>query len=303
VHQSLLQAIFRHYQGKKGLPKLGLLHAVDSTELLLPPLYGAWAGGTKRKNFVRMHTCLQLADEDSVCPFKIALSTGNVHELEVAPLLVTAQDAIHGLDRGYVKYELYQEWAEKDIPFVARIKDHCRCKIVHKHPHPPDSSILLDAEVEITIKKQGFRLRLVEYTFTDKKGKLRRIRVLTNCRNLTAEQVSDVYRARWEVELFFKWMKQHANLKKWYSHKPDAVWNQIYLSLIAHALIEWIRVSKAAEATCWQVLQILLTHANGSERTLGEVLAMIEIARKKPPDQGKAKREIPRYASQRIIIA
>jgi hypothetical protein len=98
-------------------------------------------------------------------------------------------------------------------------------------------------------------------------------------------------------------MKQHANLKKWYSHKPDAVWNQIYLSLIAHALIEWIRVSKAAEATCWQVLQILLTHANGSERTLGEVLAMIEIARKKPPDQGKAKREIHRYASQRIIIA
>jgi len=304
MYQRLLEEIFHHYQGKKGLPQIGLLHAIDSTELILPPINGGWAHGTEKKNFVRMHTCLRIADQKSTCPIKIVLSTGNVHELEVVSHLVTSSDATHVFDRGYVKYEQYHIWAKQNIPFVARIKDHCVYELVEEHPHKANFPILLDAEVRITNRKtkEAFQLRLVEYEYQDLKGNWRRIRVLTNRRDLSAEQVSEVYRGRWKVELFFKWMKQHVNLTKWYSHKPRAVWNQIYLSLIAHALCEWIRLSKKPEASCWQILSTILTHADDSDKWVNDVLNMIKIRPTKPPDKGKVKRRSQEFRRMRAII-
>jgi hypothetical protein len=306
LYQQLVGQIFQVYQGKKGLPELGIVHAVDSTELILPPINGAWAQGTEKKNFVRMHTCLRIADETSACPYKIVLSTGCVHELEVVSHLVTSPDATHVFDRGYVNYAKYHAWDKQNIPFVARIKGYCVCEIVEEHPIKANSPVTLDAEVCIKNHetKEAFRLRLVEYQYQDEKGIWHLIRVLTNRRDLTAEQISEVYRARWKVELFFKWMKQHVNLKKWYSHKPKAVWNQIYLSLIAHALCEWIRLTKKPEASCWEILSTILAHADDEDKLLEDILAMIKV-RAKPPDkeENKKKRKSSVFQKMRAIIA
>ncbi|MNY20521.1 Transposase DDE domain protein [compost metagenome] len=109
--------------------------------------------------------------------------------------------------------------------------------------------------------KTVFRLRLVEYTFVDRKKKLVRIRVITNRWDLSAKEISDIYKYRWKVELFFRFMKTHVNLKKLYNTKAPAVWNQIYLSLIAYAMLELIRLSTETVHTRLFVLKKLVSHA------------------------------------------
>ena len=90
-----------------------------------------------------------------------------------------------------------------------------------------------------------------------KKNVIKKIRVVTNRWDISAEEVSEIYRYRWQIEMFFKWLKQHANLKKWYNTKPEAVGVQVYLSLITHALCELIRLTMKPEISCWEWLQQL----------------------------------------------
>lgn len=305
IYYAILDEISKQYRSKRGVPDLGPIYAVDSTEIILPPSRGAWAFTTEKKNFVRMHTCLRIADEDSACPHRIVLTTGAVHEQEILPYLVIDDLATYVFDRGYVNYEHFAEWEATGVHFVARLKRSNRCEILQRHPIRPGSCIRLDAEVRIVQKKKGVcaKLRLVEYDYLDRNGKIIRIRVLTNRWDLTAEQISEIYRNRWRVESFFKWMKQHAHLKKLHNHKENAVWNQIYLSLIAHAVCELIRLTMKPEATCWSILQAILLYGERADTHLEEVVATAKVKRKRSPTKRAGPpEEQPAPVKQRIVV-
>lgn len=293
--REILNEIANHYIGKQGLPGIGPLYAIDSSEIVLPPEQGLWAYTTEKKNFVRMHTCLRIADESSVCPHRIVLSTGSVHEQEVLSDLVMDADATYVFDRGYVNYEHFIEWSEAGISFAARLKHNNKCEILVQHPIPEDSSIRLDAEVRLThpVKKTAAQFRLVEYDYTDRHGKLKRIRVLTTRRDVSAEQISEVYRGRWRVETFFKWMKQHSSLTKLYNRKENAVWNQIYLSLIVHALCELVRLTMKPTSSCWEVLRMLLIYGDREDLSLEQVLNMLRQTNRKKRDPKVPPKERP----------
>lgn len=295
THRQLLREIAKCYTNKQGISAIGPLCAVDSTEIVLPPVRGSWAFTTEKKNFVRMHTCLRIDDEISVSPHLIALSTGAVHEQEVLPHLVKEAAATHVFDRGYVNYERFIEWAEAEIPFVARLKRNNRCQILTHQPISEESHIRLDAEVRILhpVKKTTAQLRLVEYDVVDRNSKVKRIRVLTNRRDVSAEAISEIYRDRWQVETFFKWMKQHVHLSKMYSTKENAVWNQIYLSLIAHALCEWVRLMMKPEATCWEFLRLFLIYKDETELSIKQMLARLKPRRRKKRNGQVKPRERP----------
>jgi Transposase DDE domain len=308
MFQQIVQAISRYYAGKMGLSTIGNVYAVDSTEIRLPPVHGAWAYATAKKNAVRMHTCLLVADDESSCPQRIVLATGDVHEQEVLSDLVTDSKATYVFDRGYVNYGRYGDWTHTDIPFVARIKHNNKCHILEQRPVKVDSNIKLDAEVLVKKEttKETIQLRLVEYYYVDRKQKRKLIRVLTNRRDLSAEQISEIYRARWKVELFFKWLKQHAKLEKLYSRKPSAVWNQLYLSLIAYGLCEWIRLTMKPEYNCWEILSRIHTYGDFADGTLLQALEH-RPARKKKEKQHRKERGDPTHTTsklkgQRIII-
>lgn len=308
IHRSILIEIAGHYKEKQGLPGIGTLYAVDSTEISLPPARGAWAFTTEQKNFVRMHTCLRIADEASACPHAVVLSTGAVHEQEVLSHLVQDADATYVFDRGYVSYVHFIAWAKREILFVARLKHNNKCAIIAHHPIPEHSCIRLDAEVRIVNPKQKIsgQFRLVEYDYLDRHGKVKRIRVLTTNRVLSAEQISEIYRGRWRVETFFKWMKQHGNLKKLYSTKQSAVWNQVYLSLIVHALCELIRLRMKPIATCSGLLEMILLYGDRAV-TLRTVLTRCIPTRRKKRGQKVPPRESPpkgkdAHEKNRIII-
>lgn len=243
------------HRDKKGIPNLGRLNVIDSSEISLPKKAGEWAYCSRDKNGVKLHLRLVVADRDTTFPNGAALSTSAVSDQEGALHLVVEDDAIYVFDRGYLNYHLYNQWSKQNISFVARVKANSKLRIVQELPVPVGSNVLKDAIVEITDPKteETFQLRLVEYT----DEKQHTYRVVTTLREHTAEEIAEIYKSRWFIELFFKWIKSHLKIKQLFNHKPEAVWSQIYIALIAYGLSELVQQEAQTKQSTWTVLRTM----------------------------------------------
>jgi len=250
---------------------LGPLTIIDSSSLTLGAVRGEWAYLQKGKNAVKLHVGFDLTGEHSGIPSRAVLSTACVADLdaEVTEALMKNKDTTYVLDRGYLDYGQFLKWDREGIFFVTRLKANSKVRVISKQP-VVGSSIVQDAEVELTVPHTGEtgRLRLVTYTFVDKKGKKHTVRALTNRMDLSSEDISEIYRYRWKVELFFKFMKQQLQLKKIYSAKEKAVWNQIYLNLIAYLLVEIWRQKYVPKVERRQVMTELRGQLGRSMRAI-----------------------------------
>ncbi|CAH8246445.1 transposase [Paenibacillus melissococcoides] len=146
--------------------------------------------------------------------------------------------------------------------------------------------VLRDADVIVSYKDEEghvieVQLRLVEYT--DEKN--RQYRVLTNVWDKSAAQICEIYRCRWMIELFFKWMKQHMSLVHLYSSHPEAVWNQIFLALIAYGLVMLVRKEADTTQTLWSFLKLLRAYMN---KTWDQFLMALH---RKPTKHSKGRRK------------
>lgn len=276
-----------------GIPDLGKLQIVDSTEITLPSIAGRWAYCSKTKNAVKMHTRLVIADPHTVFPDRIIASTADVADSEVVMDLVTDDDTIYVLDRGYIVYRYYATWSEHNLRFVARIQKRNKIIILHERDVSESDKVLCDADVRISFKwnqeEHEVLLRLVE--FQDDKGK--EYRILTNVYDLSAEQISEIYRYRWMIELFFKWIKGHLKLVKLYSVEPEAVWTQMYLALTAYALVLMVKLITGTTRTPWKVLQLLRLYMTHSWEAFLEEMCR-EPTRTSTGRRKKAKKGRPR---------
>jgi Transposase DDE domain len=311
IHSTITEQIATHYAQQSGIGRLGKLRAIDSSEISLPKVYGQWAYVSSSQNSVKMHTSLVVADSDHVCATRIVLSTADIADqnAEVVAALVGEPNETLVMDRGYINYEHYLTWVKQGQPFVARLKANSKCRILNQRPVAEGSLIHLDADVEMVELTSGeaFTVRLVEYDAVDTRTKKTiRIRVITTRVDLTAEEISQIYRYRWKIELFFKWLKQHVKLEKLYSFKPAAVWNQIYLSLITHSLCELIRLTEQPQSSCWRILQHLNAYAGEPVQDLLNALERLPTRRSKgrrKKRRGGRPRKHPKKVSQaRLII-
>jgi len=248
----------------KGIPGLGRLRIIDSTEMTLPSIAGQWAYCSKTKNAVKMHTRLLVTNGDTVFPDRIIASTADVADSEIVMELVAADDTIYVMDRGYIVYRNYKAWSEQNARFVGRIQKRNKTIVLRERSVPESSKVTRDADVKVTFKEKAevieAELRLVE--FSDEQGN--NYRVLTNVHELSAEQISEIYRHRWMIELFFKWIKQHLKLVKLYSVAPEAIWSQMYLALTAYALVLIIKLETGATLQKSKVLELLRLYIHRS---------------------------------------
>lgn len=295
------------HQDAAGISGIGPLRIIDSTEISLPAIAGQWAYCSSTKNAVKMHTRLVVASDNTVFPDRIIASTADVADSEVVKELVVDADAIYVMDRGYIVYRNYQSWVEADIGFVARIQKRNKTTIVQEHPVAESGNILRDAEVTVSFtdeERQAVEvaLRLVE--FMDDKGRL--YRVLTNVRNRTAEQISEIYRCRWMVELFFKWIKQHLKFAKLYSVEPEAVWTQMYLALTAYALVLLVKLETGSTKTPWQVLELLREYMEKSWQAFLDELfrapTRTSKGRQKKKKKGRPRKHPVKRKGARLIV-
>ncbi|MNC48783.1 Transposase DDE domain protein [compost metagenome] len=120
----------------------------------------------------------------------------------------------------------------------------------------------------MTLPGQQMKLRLIE--FQDHQGRL--YRLVTSRLDLSAHQIADVYRHRWQIELFFKWIKQHIRLVKPHGYTAEAIWNQMYIALISYALCLLLRLKLECKQTVWQLLRLIRLYADRSWTRLYEAL-------------------------------
>jgi hypothetical protein len=286
----LAQELKLRKRGAKGIRHFGNLTPVDSTTLSLPSVLGDWAYFQNQHKGVKIHTRLLSLESDFHIPDEIVLSTVGVADMKAVNRLVTQKDTTYIFDRGYVHYGNFKQWVEECVLFVARLKAKTRYTVLHERSVSKDSHVICDADVEILdqVSGQTFQARLVQ--FQDNKGNI--YDVLTNRKELTAEDISEIYRCRWQIELFFKWIKQHLKAVKFHNNSPHAVWVQLYIGIITYLLCELIHLESESKLSLWDFIRKLRYYAmktwSAFKRALKRKPRSTSRGRQKslePPDQ------------------
>lgn len=283
-HQ-LASRLQQRKHGAKGVRHLGKLAPVDSSTFILPFVFGDWAFYQDRTKGVKMHTRLLGLDEGTPFPDQIVFSTVGVSDQMAVERLVTRKDVTYIFDRGYVNYRRFAAWVEADVPFVARLKTTNTYTVVLDRPVKAGTPIIRDADITVLDKKTGTQasLRLVE--FQDEKG--RPYKVVTNRYDLSAVDVSEVYRYRWQIELFFKWIKQHLTTITFHNYHPNAVWAQLYLGVISYLLCQYVYEQTPSSLTMSNFVRYLRHYC---EWTWSRFLTVLNKPKERT-SKGRQKRE------------
>lgn len=252
---------------KKRLNSSMPLKIIDSSTLPLNLTNYKWATFRKTKAGVKLHLRLVFMDKNTVYPEKAAITPAKEHDRNQLEVLVDDKEAMYVFDRGYVDYERFDRMTDDGYFFVSRIKKNAVTRDVYSFSLPPESTVLSDKMVYIgsTQNRAENVFRLLEVS--DTKGNI--LRLITNRFDLSADEISDIYRSRWAIELFFKWLKQHVEIKHFYGMSKTALQNQIYIALITyclHVLIQLetkskkslLRISRWLKAALWKPAYIWL---------------------------------------------
>ena len=231
------------------------LYALDSTTIDLCLSLFPWAKFRKHKAAVKMHTLLDLHGN---IPTFIRITDGKVHDVNILDDILPEAGAFYVMDRGYVDFERLYVFTLSAAFFVVRTKSNVLTQRRYSHPVDKTTGVRSDHTVILTAinsaKAYPDQLRRVSYL--DVKTR-KRFKFLTNNFTLPALTIALIYKSRWQVELFFKWIKQHLRLKAFYGNSENAVKTQIWIAVSVYVLVAIVRKRLALGASLYQILQIL----------------------------------------------
>lgn len=231
------------------------LYAFDSTTIDLCLSLFPWAEFRRTKAAVKMHTLIDLR---GAIPTYVTVTTGKVHDVRMLDALPVTEDAIYTMDRAYIDFARLHTLHQQGAFFVVRAKDNLRFKRLYSAAKDKDAGIRADQTVAlVTYKsKKDYPEKLRRVSYVDKeRGK--RLVFLTNNFTLSAHTVAEIYKQRWQVELFFKWVKQHLRIKSFYGTSINAVKSQIWVALSIYLLVVIARKKLNLPCQIYTFLQIL----------------------------------------------
>jgi hypothetical protein len=231
------------------------LYALDSTTIDLCLSLFPWARFRKHKAAVKMHTLLDLHGN---IPTFISITDGKVHDVNVLDEILPEAGAFYVMDRGYVDFERLYIFTLSAAFFVVRTKSNVLLQRRYSHPVDKTTGVRSDHTVILSAidsaKAYPDPLRRVSYLDVETR---KRFKFLTNNFILPAVTIAQIYKCRWQVELFFKWIKQHLRIKAFYGTSENAVKTQIWTAVSVYVLVAIIRKRLALDASLYQILQIL----------------------------------------------
>jgi hypothetical protein len=230
VLKHLIQQVRQIYGVGKGNQKLRKLHLIDSSTITLSLKEHPWAPKNRFTSGIKLHTRVVFHDDVTYLDNIIVTPARPSDVAQLDALLVNIPGTFHVFDRGYFDFKKFDRLCSEGIRFATRIKENTVIEVVEEVPVSKNSSILREAVV--FLGKMKHPLRLIETV--DSEGK--QIQIIVNDAKIPAEEVSTIYRDRWKIELFYKWMKQHMVLKTMYGKSQYAVHNQVYMTMIAFCL-------------------------------------------------------------------
>jgi len=248
----------RHLYEKDNEFKLdvqNMVYALDSSTIDLCLSLFPWANFRKNKGAVKMHTLLDLRGS---IPTFVHLTDGLCHDVNVMEHIVVEPGAIYVMDKGYVDFfRFYTIIHEQRAFFVTRAKDNMAARRVYSRKVDKTTGLKYDQSIKLTgfyIKKDypDF-LRRIKYRDTET-GKV--YVFLTNNFELPALTIAQLYKERWKIELFFKWIKQHLRIKAFYGTSKNAVFTQIWIAICMYLLVAIVKKRMKLEPPLYTLLQI-----------------------------------------------
>ena len=231
------------------------VYALDSTTIDLCLSVFPWAPFRSTKAAVKLHTLLDLRGS---IPSFIFISDGKMHDVNILDQLVPEAGAFYVMDRGYLDFERLAHLDDAGSFFVTRAKSNLKARRRYSRPVDRSTGLICDQTVLLTgfHSRQGFDRPLRRIKFNDPQtGK--RLVFLTNNFALDALTIAKLYKYRWQVELFFKWIKQHLRIKAFFGTSENAVKSQIWIAVSVYVLVAIVKKRLALPATLYEILQIL----------------------------------------------
>jgi hypothetical protein len=231
------------------------VYALDTTTIDLCLSVFPWAVFRTAKAAIKLHTLLDLRGN---IPTFIHISDGKVHEVNILDQLLPEPGAFYIMDRGFLDFERLYRFHEAGSFFVTRGKSNLQVQRRYSHPVDRKTGLICDQSVVLTgfYSHQGFEAPLRRIRFKDPET-AKTLIFLTNNFVLPAFTITELYRCRWQVELFFKWIKQHLRIKAFFGTSENAVRSQIWIAVSAYVLVAIVKKRLHLPASLYEILQIL----------------------------------------------
>ncbi len=241
IYQDFAQVLIREAKKLYADQKLRvdldeMVYAFDSSTIELCLKLCPWAAFHHGKGAFKMHTLMDLRGS---IPTFVRLTDGRVHDSKVMDKIPVESNAYYLMDKGYVKFDaLYKHFHLKNAYFVTRAKDNMAYGVLERRNVDTDAGLISDQTIRLTAARTSYKypdaLRIVEY---EDFSTAVVYRFLSNNFQLEALTIADLYRERWQIELFFKWIKQHLHIKTFYGTSMNAVFTQIWIAICDYLLL------------------------------------------------------------------
>ena len=254
--QSLIHTARKMYTNEDfGVELDQTVYALDATTIDLCLSVFPWARFRDTKTAIKLHTLMDLRGS---IPTFIHISDGKLHDVNVLDQLIPEPGSFYIMDRGYLDFERLYTLNQCAAFFVIRAKSNLKFRRLYSHPIKKISGLKCDQTIVLTgfysYKSYPEKLRRIKYydSETDKT-----LTFLTNNFTLSPLIITELYRCRWQIELFFKWIKQHLRIKSFFGTTENAVKTQIWIAVSVYVLIAIIKKRLHLEASLYTILQIL----------------------------------------------
>ena len=254
--QRLITQARRLYAGESlGTDLTNSVYALDSTTVDLCMSMFPWAHFRSTRSAVKLHTLLDLRGN---IPSFIHISDGKLHDVHALDMLLPESGAIYVMDRGYIDFARLHALHQAGAFFVTRAKSNLKAHRIYSAASDRQAGVIADQTIALDGPRssQDYLTHLRRIRFKDREtGKA--LIFLTNQTTLPASTIGGLYKSRWQIELFFKWVKQHLRIKRFYGTSENAVKTQIWIAVSVYVLVAIVRKRLKLEAPLYTLLQVI----------------------------------------------
>ena len=279
LYESLFGRLLKRCQStapRHGFRFKNKLYSLDASTIDLCLSIFPWAKFRATKGAIKLHAAI---DHDGYLPSFITVTDGKVHDVKMAPQLSVEKNSIVVFDRGYNDYTWYNTLDTQGIWFVTRLKRNARYQVMERREVNSSSGLTSDQTIRLTgAKGSECPIELRRIGYRDAETGIHYI-FLTNNFKLSAKTIADIYKSRWQIELFFKWIKQNLKIKTFLGTSKNAVMTQIWIALCVYLILSYLKFTSCMDRSIQQILKLL--QLNLFERR--ELIPLIQGKHAGPP--------------------
>jgi len=252
--QTLLGEMYKRCEAISPVHKFSFknkLFSLDASTIKLCLEVFPWASFRKNRGGIKLHTLL---DHDGYIPALTVVTNARQHDSKVAKTLKLPKGSIVVFDKGYNNYQWFSALIESGVHFVTRLKKNARFKVVKRNPVKKKQGVTSDQIIQVKTRKDNLELRRIGYRDRET-GK--HYSFLTSNLSLSAKTIADIYKERWQVEIFFRLIKQTLKVKSFIGKSENAVLSQIYVAMIVHLLLAYLKFRSKIGWSLQQMIQLV----------------------------------------------